>query len=358
MKTLETIFFVLMLAVPAIFIVLGLINIDKVKKNTRFRNTLIKMILASLLINGLIWGALTISNDKRKINERYGEKNDNQDSSNRQNDLPTDPKDDEHTDKDTPNDQKEPDPIPDTPAPDTPSNSTTTTKPVTPPNQSSTGTSTFTASKPPKPTEPATFTGTTSKGFPIETINGVTYVDGYLIVNKTYPLPSDYVPNNTYKPITQINCADCLDKQAIDAYQQMKKDASSNGHGLWVASGYRGYTYQAALYNGYVANAGKAEADTYSARPGHSEHQSGFAFDLNDVNQNFGNTPAGQWINQNCYKYGFIIRYPQGKDNETGYIYEPWHLRYVGIDLATKLYNAGDWITMESYFGLTSQYQD
>ncbi len=136
----------------------------------------------------------------------------------------------------------------------------------------------------------------------------------------------------------------------------MRADDSSQGLSLWIASGYRSYTYQNGLYSMYVKNRGKEAADTFSARPGHSEHQSGYAFDLNSVTDAFANTKEGIWVNENCYKYGFILRYPKGKDNETGYKYESWHLRYVGTELAEKLYNNGDWITMESYFGLTSTY--
>ena len=110
------------------------------------------------------------------------------------------------------------------------------------------------------------------------------------------------------------------------------------------------------LYNNYVMLDGKEAADTYSARPGHSEHQSGLAFDLNTIDDSFTYTNEGKWVNANCYRYGFIILYPKGKDNITGYMHESWHLRYVGVDLATKLYNEGNWITIEEYFGISSSY--
>ena len=80
------------------------------------------------------------------------------------------------------------------------------------------------------------------------------------------------------------------------------------------------------------------------------------AIDLNTINDTFHNTPEAKWLANNCYKYGFILRYPKGKTDETGYKYESWHFRYVGVDLASKLYNNGDWITLESYFGITSKY--
>jgi D-alanyl-D-alanine carboxypeptidase len=99
-----------------------------------------------------------------------------------------------------------------------------------------------------------------------------------------------------------------------------------------------------------------AQADTYSARPGHSEHQTGLCFDLNSIDDSFAYTNEGKWVNNNAHLYGFIIRYPKGKESITGYQYESWHLRYVGKDLANKLYNDGNWLTMEEYYGLSSKY--
>lgn len=199
----------------------------------------------------------------------------------------------------------------------------------------------------------------TSKGFIIEEKDGVTYIDGYLIVNKTYTLPSNYIPTNTHTEAgDQKYCQTCIINEAWDAYNEMKSDASALGLNIWIASGYRSYKAQEGLYNNYVSRDGKEAADTYSARPGHSEHQSGYAFDLNSVTDEFANTEEGKWINEKCYEYGFIIRYPKGKDDITGYKYESWHLRYVGEELAKKLYNDGDWITMEEYFGIKSQYAD
>ena len=138
----------------------------------------------------------------------------------------------------------------------------------------------------------------------------------------------------------------------------MKKAASGDGIVLSIASGFRTYNDQMVLYNRYVERDGKDEADTYSARPGHSEHQTGLAFDANYAGSSFDNTPEAKWINDNCYKYGFIVRYPNGKTDKTGFKYESWHLRYVGNELAEKLYNNGSWIYLEEYFNLTSVYSD
>lgn len=183
---------------------------------------------------------------------------------------------------------------------------------------------------------------TTSKGFKGVTKNGVTYIDGYLIVNKTYTLPSSY--------------GNGLTNATTEAFNKMQAAAKVDGLNIYISSGFRSYSYQKTLYNNYVNRDGVTAADTYSARAGHSEHQSGLAFDVNTINDSFANTEEGKWLNDNCYKYGFILRYPNGKSDETGYQYEPWHFRYVGVELAEKLYNNGNWITVEDYFGITSKY--
>ena len=198
---------------------------------------------------------------------------------------------------------------------------------------------------------------TTSKGYTLKIKNGVAYIDGILIANKTYYLPEDYTPVDSYAKLTD-RCLNCLEKPVMEAFKEMKADASNLGLNLFIVSGYRSYTTQKYLYNNYVAVDGKEAADTYSARAGYSEHQTGLAFDLNSVDTSFANTNEGKWINENCYKYGYIIRYPKGKDDITGYIYEPWHLRYVGKELAKKVYNNGNWLTLEEYFGITSKYAD
>lgn len=198
--------------------------------------------------------------------------------------------------------------------------------------------------------------GTTSKGFKIQEINGATYIDGVLIANKTYALPQDFIPTNPDQPVNADRSSTCLDKTLMSAWNTMLKDATSKGLNIYIASGYRSYNYQVNVYNRYVKSDGAAVADTYSSRPGNSEHQTGLCFDLNTIEDSFQYTNEGKWVNDNCYKYGFCIRFPKGKDSATGYQYESWHLRYVGVDLATKLYNNGDWLSLEEYFGITSQY--
>ena len=178
------------------------------------------------------------------------------------------------------------------------------------------------------------------KGPNIEVINGVTYVDGILIANKTYSLPDNYGWG--------------LTDETLNAFYQMQAGAWQDGISLWICSGFRGYWDQYYLYNNYVARDGKAEADTYSARPGHSEHQTGLAMDLNNASRSFYGTREAAWIADHCAEYGFIIRYPQGKENITGFIYEPWHVRYVGKDLARKITDSG--LCLEEYLGIDSYY--
>ena len=192
--------------------------------------------------------------------------------------------------------------------------------------------------------------GKTSKGYTIEKKNGIYYINGILVANKSYPLPSNYNPGRL------------LDEFNIH-FDEMKEAAKKDGVNLIIGSGFRSYNNQASIYNNYVNRDGKEKADTYSARPGHSEHQTGLAADIYGeaskdkyLWQSWGETNDGKWVNDNMYKYGFILRYVKGKENETGYMYESWHIRYVGKELAEKLYNNGNWITLEAYLGIDSKY--
>ena len=172
------------------------------------------------------------------------------------------------------------------------------------------------------------------------TVDEPTYIQGILVVNKTYSLPKTYAKG--------------VDPEAKSALDKMFADAKKEGISLWIASGYRSYDRQNTIYNNYVAKDGQAAADRYSARPGHSEHQTGLAFDLNELTEAFGNSKQGKWLADNCHKYGFIIRYPQNKEHLTGYMYEPWHVRYLGVDKATAVYESG--LCLEEYLGITSVY--
>ncbi len=174
------------------------------------------------------------------------------------------------------------------------------------------------------------------------TVDGVTYIDGVLIVNKTYSLPADYGSGLTDKTIT--------------AFNEMVSAAAEDGITLWIVSGFRSYETQRNTYSYFVSDRGVEQADRASARPGHSEHQTGLAIDVNTTSDYFANTPEAEWLKENCYKYGFIIRYPEGKEEITGYKYEPWHIRFVGEGKAEKITKSG--LTLEEYYGITSKYQE
>jgi len=202
--------------------------------------------------------------------------------------------------------------------------------------------------------------GKSAKGYDIVNIDGLTYIEDYLIVNKTYGLPSTYIPTDTKQSCVgkTSTCNKCINNTAYDAFLDMQADAAALGLNIYISSGYRPYVGQESIYNRYIKRDGQKAADTYSARPGYSEHQSSLCFDLNSINDSFSNTKEGIWVNNNAYIYGFIIRFPKNKQEITGYKYESWHLRYVGTDLSYKLYNDGDWLSLEEYFGIDSKYQD
>lgn len=194
----------------------------------------------------------------------------------------------------------------------------------------------------------------TKKGNTIKNYYGVTYIDNVIIANKTYSLPSNFVPNNLVTINGYIRIVDYVK----DAYNELKSDSSVLGLNIYASSGYRSYGDQKYIYDNYVRIDGTEKADTYSARAGYSEHQTGLAIDLNTVDMSFDGTSESNWLKDNCWKYGFIIRYPKDKENITGYMYEPWHIRYVGKELARVLYNNGSWLSLEEYYGIDSKYSD
>lgn len=194
----------------------------------------------------------------------------------------------------------------------------------------------------------------TKKGNTIKNYYGVTYIDNVIIANKTYSLPSNFVPNNLVTINGYIRIVDYVK----DAYNELKSDSSVLGLNIYASSGYRSYSDQKYIYDNYVRIDGIDKADTYSARAGYSEHQTGLAIDLNTVDMSFDGTSESNWLKDNCWKYGFIIRYPKDKENITGYMYEPWHIRYVGKELARVLYNNGSWLSLEEYYGIDSKYSD
>lgn len=167
-----------------------------------------------------------------------------------------------------------------------------------------------------------------------------TYINGILIANKTYALPEWW--------------GDGITGETRAAFDAMSAEAAAYGHDLYISSGFRSYAAQASIYNSLVAQVGVAGADRDTARPGHSEHQTGLTVDLNCICENFGYQADGQWVAANAHRFGFIVRYPPGKEHVTGYIWEPWHLRYLGVENATAVYNSG--LTLEEFLGITSSY--
>jgi len=179
-----------------------------------------------------------------------------------------------------------------------------------------------------------------------------------VLVNKTYGLPADYEPDDLVKVaipfVYQDETVHSLRQIAADALIEMFAAAKEDGLELAGVSGYRSYAIQKMLYEKYVARDGEEAANKYSAKPGHSEHSTGLAMDVAGIsgkcaaNNCFAGTPEALWLAEHAHEYGFIIRYPLGKEDITGYQYEPWHLRYVGTELAAILYE-NDW-TMEEFF--------
>lgn len=170
--------------------------------------------------------------------------------------------------------------------------------------------------------------------------HGIARVGDIIIVNKKYGLPKEYNPGEN--------------QTAKLAFLRLKEDMQKQGFAISdYYSGFRSYTYQEELYNSYVKQDGQTVADRTSARPGHSEHQTGLAFDFVDTTgQLLGEgiqDGATQWLAEHAHEYGFIVRYLEGKEHITGYMAETWHIRYVG-DLAEDIYRSG--LTLEEYFGV------
>lgn len=173
----------------------------------------------------------------------------------------------------------------------------------------------------------------------------------WVVVNKRRPLPASFTPSD----LTNANGA-MLRNESAQAVKQLIDKAAADGVKLKVISGFRSYATQKSVYDSYVQQDGQTAADTYSARPGYSEHQTGLAADLGntdgrcDLDICFADTAGGKWLADHAAEFGFVIRYEQGKTDLTGYQYEPWHIRYVGKALAAELQKSGQ--TMEEFFGL------
>lgn len=175
--------------------------------------------------------------------------------------------------------------------------------------------------------------------------------DLLVLCNKYFKLPDYFVPTELTEVPNAYHVGDgkeyLLKNDALDAFISMSKKAASEGITLKMISAYRSNSYQEGLYNRYKSNNGQENADKYSARPGHSEHETGLAVDINQVSQAFEDTDAFKWLQVHAHEYGFILRYPKESEHETGYIYEPWHYRYIGIEKATEIKQLN--ITFDAY---------
>lgn len=186
----------------------------------------------------------------------------------------------------------------------------------------------------------------------------------WFVANKHYSMPTTYVPSDLVVldvPL-RLSASDQqmkIRKIASSDLQNLFTSAKTAGLQLEFGSGYRSASYQKVLYDGYVSSMGRAEADRSSARPGHSEHQTGLALDFTRVDGKchleacFGDLPEGKWLTANAHQFGFILRYPTGKEDVTGYMYEPWHFRYVGSELASEMHKTGS-TTLEEFFKLAN----
>ncbi|CAM4053677.1 D-alanyl-D-alanine carboxypeptidase family protein [Mesobacillus thioparans] len=180
------------------------------------------------------------------------------------------------------------------------------------------------------------------------------------LVNKIFGLPGNYIPGDLVRPNVLFSFGDAklekslMRKEAAEAMEKMFAGARNDGIELAAVSGYRSYGRQETLFKAEVNKVGEEKALEAVARPGSSEHQTGLTMDISsknnsfNLNEQFGSTKEGVWLAHNAHKYGFILRYPKGKEELTGYMYEPWHFRYVGIKAATEIYE-NDW-TLEEYF--------
>ncbi|WP_345243110.1 M15 family metallopeptidase [Pontibacillus salipaludis] len=192
-----------------------------------------------------------------------------------------------------------------------------------------------------------------------EVVDNPTSVE--VVVNKQRKLPDGYTPPNLTVPQVPFYFDEFHQKKqmrgvAASALEELFEGAEQAGIDLVAASGYRAYERQEVIFASNVEEHGEEHARQFSAVPGHSEHQTGLAMDVTvaklsfQLSQDLGDMKEGEWLAENAHNYGFVIRYPEGKTHITGYEYEPWHLRYVGKDVATKVYNQD--VTLEEFYNM------
>ena len=204
-------------------------------------------------------------------------------------------------------------------------------------------------------------TGTTEHGFdksqlPLDEASSI-----WVVVNKGNKLPSSYRPADLTVPAVALGKSSALEEmhlrsEAAKYLRSMFSHAKQDAVNLILLSGFRSHALQEAVYGNYASAFGVSQADTFSARAGHSEHQTGLAADIGAQNRRceldicFKDTAEGRWLAANAHRFGYIIRYQENTQKITGYQFEPWHLRYVGVDLANQIYVSK--LTMEEFFGL------
>ena len=179
--------------------------------------------------------------------------------------------------------------------------------------------------------------------------NDINRID--VLVNKDNKLPDHYIPDDLLPVNSDYTISmQYLREEAKYHFEKMCRKAKDEGYNIRVVSSFRSYDYQEKLYNKYCLEKGIEYADMCSAKAGHSEHQTGLAVDVSDIlgeYDNFMDTKEYKWMQNNAYKYGFILRYPKYKIDITGFKFEPWHYRYVGIDIAKIIFENN--ITFEEY---------
>lgn len=178
-----------------------------------------------------------------------------------------------------------------------------------------------------------------------------------ILANKQHALDKNYRPEDLkeihYFAPDRDRASRYMCEEAADAFHELVESAELEEIELVMTTAYRGYDFQKTLFDNYVAREGLEAANRYSAKPGESEHQTGLAVDVSSgsvryqLTEEFGKTKEGIWLAKNAHLFGFIIRYPQGQEKITGYLYEPWHLRYVGQPAATEIYEQG--LTLEEF---------
>lgn len=211
-------------------------------------------------------------------------------------------------------------------------------------------------------TTPTSFneTTTTDKTLPSEL---TTPSSKLVLVDSVHTLPVDYVPSTLKDDIYLKSTSEVIsiDEETGNKAKEMMQAANDAGISLYVVTGYRSYEDQQKYYTSRMELLNNAEdAKKQIQAAGCSEHQTGLAIDFTDDPSNaqpttdFGKTDAGKWLYEHAHEYGFILRYPDGKEDITGYTYEPWHYRYVGVETATAIYEQGPDTTFEEYFNINT----